>query len=250
MDRQRFSYIAHRNHQFCSPCSAETFDALLAPLDLQPGDKVIDLGCGTGGMAILLARRFAAQVLGVDLSPRMIDAASRRADAEPGEGTISFQTGDAAEFIADHGPCRMIVASGAGGLVPGAATMAETLRGLAAHLVPGGWLLHGEGYWKKPPSRSYLEALGAAEDELTSHAGNVAAGESAGLVPILAMTASEREWDVYEWTYSTAVESHLAEHPDDPDADAMRTRIRNWRRTYLTEGRETLGFGLYLYRKP
>ena len=58
------------------------------------------------------------------------------------------------------------------------------------------------------------------------------------------------EWDEYEWRYSRSIEQYLVEHPDDPDAEAMRTRIRAWRKLYLTGGRHYLGFGLYLFRTP
>jgi len=46
------------------------------------------------------------------------------------------------------------------------------------------------------------------------------------------------------------VERYVLDHPDDPDAAAMRKRIRTWRDGYLRWGRTTMGFALYLHRKP
>ncbi len=49
-------------------------------LDLQPGQRVLDIGCGTGRHAVPLAA-LGLQVTGVDLSPAMLERAAARADA-------------------------------------------------------------------------------------------------------------------------------------------------------------------------
>ena len=52
---------------------------------LGPGDRVLDLGCGTGALAVELARR-GCQVMGVDISPPMLTLAIRRVrEADLGE---------------------------------------------------------------------------------------------------------------------------------------------------------------------
>lgn len=50
---------------------------LLRLLEVQPGDNVCDLACGQGAVTQALARE-GAHVTGVDLSPRLIELASRR----------------------------------------------------------------------------------------------------------------------------------------------------------------------------
>ena len=45
-------------------------------LKLQPGMKVLDIGCGTGGSAFYLARKYGVDVLGVDLSSNMLAIAN------------------------------------------------------------------------------------------------------------------------------------------------------------------------------
>ena len=57
---------------------------------LEPGDQVLDLGCGTGALAIRLARR-GCQVTGVDLSPMMLDRAARRAQEIGLEGEVTWR---------------------------------------------------------------------------------------------------------------------------------------------------------------
>lgn len=46
---------------------------------------------------------------------------------------------------------------------------------------------------------------------------------------------------------ANAVERYVAAPPNDPDAPAMKARIDAWRALYLRWGRDTLGFGTYLF---
>ncbi|MFB4294199.1 class I SAM-dependent methyltransferase [Nonomuraea sp. ATR24] len=57
------------------------------------GDRVLDVGCGTGQISRLAARR-ARHVTGVDLSAPMLETARRLAAAE-GLGNVAFERGDA-----------------------------------------------------------------------------------------------------------------------------------------------------------
>lgn len=61
-----------------NPFKIIEFEALLAQVDVRPGDVVLDVGCGSGPQDLLLARR-AAQVIGIDVSASEIDRARARA---------------------------------------------------------------------------------------------------------------------------------------------------------------------------
>ena len=67
-------------------------ELVLDRLDPQPGDDVLDLACGTGALAELLAGR-GARVTGVDLAPALIETARERA-AEQGL-EIAYRVADA-----------------------------------------------------------------------------------------------------------------------------------------------------------
>jgi SAM-dependent methyltransferase len=71
----------------------ESGDALVKSLGVTAGLKVLDLGCGDGTTA-LPAARLGADVLGVDIARNLVDAGSRRAQAE-GLTNCRFQVGDA-----------------------------------------------------------------------------------------------------------------------------------------------------------
>lgn len=66
--------------------------ALIELLDPQPGERFLDVGTGSGGLA-LLAARTGATVTGVDVAPDGIARASERARTEGLEAT--FEVGDA-----------------------------------------------------------------------------------------------------------------------------------------------------------
>jgi ubiquinone/menaquinone biosynthesis methyltransferase len=56
---------------------------------IAPGDRVLDLACGTGDLALLAAAR-GARVVGLDLAPRML----QRAHAKTPDGRAAYVCGD------------------------------------------------------------------------------------------------------------------------------------------------------------
>jgi SAM-dependent methyltransferase len=249
MDHLKLSLVAHSSHHFSSPVSPETLDRVLALSGIERGWRVADLGCGPGSMALHLAERYGAEVEAIDRSAIMLDLARSRAAASPAGARLSFHWTDSADWLKDAEPCDLVMAVGAGVLVPGAVDNAVQIAALAAKLRSGGRLLWGESFWKAEPSAIFKAGLGPTAALYASHADYVAAGEAAGLTPLYAAVSSEQDWDEYAWRYSTAVEAYAAERPDDAEAQAMRARIQAWRKLYLAEGRRVMGFGLYLFGK-
>jgi cyclopropane-fatty-acyl-phospholipid synthase len=60
----------------------------------RPGLRVLDIGCGWGGMALTLAREYGAVVTGVTLSTEQLAAAQARAAAEGLSDRVSFELMD------------------------------------------------------------------------------------------------------------------------------------------------------------
>ena len=71
-----------------------------------PGERVLDLGCGTGNAA-LLAARAGATVTGVDPAPRLLQVARGRAEAEGLD--VDFRPGEAAAIPLSDGSVDVIV---------------------------------------------------------------------------------------------------------------------------------------------
>jgi SAM-dependent methyltransferase len=74
----------------------ESGEALVSKLGIEPGLKVLDLGCGDGTTA-LPAAELGANVLGVDIARNLVEAGNRRAQ-EQGLANLRFQEGDASNL--------------------------------------------------------------------------------------------------------------------------------------------------------
>ncbi len=92
----------------------DVFDTMIAPhggavlelLDPQPGERVLDVGCGFGTTALEVAQSVGSDgwVHGVDLSSVMIERAQQRA-ADSAMTNVSFEIGDAqVDTLAPHEP--------------------------------------------------------------------------------------------------------------------------------------------------
>jgi SAM-dependent methyltransferase len=69
---------------------------LIGKLPINSGDKVLDLGCGTGNWTILAAERVGlhGEVLGVDRDTESLERAERRRDTHPLKKIIRFERAD------------------------------------------------------------------------------------------------------------------------------------------------------------
>lgn len=73
---------------------------IAAKLALAPGQRVLDIGCGWGGMAIFIARRVGAEVLGITLSEEQLALARRRAEAAGVSDRVRFELIDYRDLAA------------------------------------------------------------------------------------------------------------------------------------------------------
>ncbi|MHA6718947.1 class I SAM-dependent methyltransferase [Sphingomonas sp. RS6] len=64
---------------------------IVAKLAIEPGMKVLDIGCGWGGMALYIHQHTGAEVLGVTLSEEQLKIAQARAEAAGVADKVRFQ---------------------------------------------------------------------------------------------------------------------------------------------------------------
>lgn len=124
---------------------------IAAKLTLAPGQRILDIGCGWGGMAITLAKLEAVEVLGITLSDEQLALAQQRAEAAGVTDRVKFELIDYRDLAArEPGRFDRIVSVGMFEHV-GAANF-ETFFRAAANLMTadGVMLLHTIGRFGKP----------------------------------------------------------------------------------------------------
>ncbi|MEM6907092.1 MAG: cyclopropane-fatty-acyl-phospholipid synthase family protein [Pseudomonadota bacterium] len=73
---------------------------IAAKLALRPGDRVLDIGCGWGGMAIFLAKNYDVTVTGITLSEEQIDLARQKVREAGVADRVQIELVDYRDFAA------------------------------------------------------------------------------------------------------------------------------------------------------
>ena len=113
--------------------------ALRPWLDVKPGTRVLDVGCGVGRWSRLLAAR-GAQVTGVDLSPTMVDQAQRRAVAEGVADRCRFRVQDLSRLDIE-GQYDLVLGVTVLQHILDPELLHAAVRGMGARLAPGGRMI-------------------------------------------------------------------------------------------------------------
>ena len=145
----------------------------LERLEIGPGTRLLDVGCGIGGPS-RLAATYDAQVTGIDLTPEFVDAATALTERVGLSGTASFVAtpGEALPFDAGSFDAALMVHVGMN--IPDKLALFHEVRRV---LAPGGWfavfdqMRTGDGAlpypmpWAEDRRSSFVETVG----EYTAH---------------------------------------------------------------------------------
>lgn len=86
---------------------------IASKMDLHPGQRVLDIGCGWGGMALYLHQKFGVEVLGITLSEEQLKVAQERASNEGVADKVKFELIDYRDLAErDGGQFHRIVSVG------------------------------------------------------------------------------------------------------------------------------------------
>jgi SAM-dependent methyltransferase len=107
--------------------------ALWEELAAAADGPILDLGCGTGRVALHLARR-GHQTVGVDIDPELIAVLDQRAEGLPLRGVV----GDARRFELDEEIALALAPMQLAQLLADSGERVECLDCIARHLAPGG----------------------------------------------------------------------------------------------------------------
>jgi phosphoethanolamine N-methyltransferase len=120
---------------FMAPGGEGNVDNLVWGLDVR-NRRVLDIGCGLGGPAFVLAEKYGAEVVGIDIDPRLVEHAERRAGDRGLSDRATFETVEPGPLPIEDGAFDFILISGAMTQIEDKhAFLTECLRVLR----PGGW---------------------------------------------------------------------------------------------------------------
>lgn len=148
-----------RDRAFTTLC-----EAYLDRLKLPPSAQVLDLGCGTGVVARAVARRegFSGRVVGIDHSPRFVEAARRLAAEEGVDKRVEFEVGDAHALADADGRFDAVIAHT---LISHVTEPLTILKEAARVVRPGGMVAIFDGDYASLTYACPDRALGKAMDE-------------------------------------------------------------------------------------
>ncbi|MEV0847008.1 class I SAM-dependent methyltransferase [Streptomyces sp. NPDC049954] len=239
---------------FHGPLSEERAARIVARLAAVEPASVLDVGCGWGELLLrVLAAAPGAEGVGVDLDAEDLER-GRRLARERGLAARVRYVEESARGTG-RGPADVVLCNGAGQALaePGRPEryLPELFAALRSLVNPGGRVLLGEGFYRRPPTGAELSRMwpGATAEEHPSLGVLVDAAVAAGFRPLWTETASDSEWEEFESGYRAAREEWLAAHPGHALAPEVARAVDTQRSAWLHGYREVLGIA-YLTLVP
>jgi precorrin-6B methylase 2 len=237
-----FYAVAERDHELQNPTSADKIRLLGERLRLTPETRVLDVGAGKCGPAVLLAREFGCRITAVERAPEFTAAARQRVEAAGVADRVEIVERDAAEAELGHEVYDVAMCLGASFVWNG---LDGTLAALGPPVRPGGAVVVGEPFWRRWPLPDGVDDQGYVPLAATTER-----FEGGGLRLEGLIASSEDDWDRYESLHWRALEEWLAANAADLDAPRIRELHQRYRNDFLTWVRDLLGWAIFLGRKP
>jgi ubiquinone/menaquinone biosynthesis C-methylase UbiE len=175
-------------------------DELYARCHLAEAQEVLEVGCGVGVGPVYIAKRYACQVIAIDLSEKMLSWARKRARREGVSDRISFRQADVCHLpFEDDRFDAVIVESVLAFVADKQAALAELIRVTK----PGGYIGLNESYWTEQPSAETLaDSFYGTLDIVTESEWRAiweATGLAERLVQVRPLTAKQELKDRIQW---------------------------------------------------
>jgi len=208
--------VVERDSVFMNPMRPEKFLGLASQLGLGPGDRVLEIGAGRCGPALLLAREFGCSVTAVEPHEPFLEVGRDRVAAAGLTDRFEFVHTSGRGFAIEPSRYAAVFCLGATFAYDG---LVGTLETLSAAVRPGGHVVAGEPYRisDEPVHGMHPWSLPEIFERF----------EERDLPVVWFVRSSIDEWDEYTSVHLRDLLEWEISHPDDAD------EVRGWRREQL-----------------
>lgn len=243
MNKHKFNSIAHGHLAYCSPINDEMIDEVSYLMQLEPGMSIADIGCAKAEILMRMADLCQVRAFGIDTNERYLHEAQEAIAQRMPAADITLLQQDALHHGYETESFDAVMCVNSTELY---GTYDKAVMEIAKLTKAGGMVLMGDYYWRNQSKSELTDEFNVTKDYRDA----IEVGLQEGLTPLFASISTQVDLDRYIWSQSYAVEMYAVEHPEDDDNAQLLHRVRTMRNLYVEYGHETLGFGLFLFRKP
>lgn len=237
--------ISERYLELINPTSPEKILAAGRVADLQPGQHVIEFGCGYAAPLALWAQAYGITGVGVDIRPAVCERARTLLSAKGLADKVEVICANAATFAFEPAAFDVAACIGATFIWPNC--LSDALYAMRRAIKPGGHVIIGEVFWNDPHLVS-PEIL-AREKSIGPEMDIYAKARAAGFEVIYVLHSNTDEWDHYNAENWRGLSDWLDENPDHPDYAQALAHLREDQDNYAAYERQHLGWALYVMKQ-
>ncbi|KAJ9676819.1 hypothetical protein PVL29_022025 [Vitis rotundifolia] len=229
---------------FVSTGGIETTKEFVGKLDLKPGQKVLDVGCGIGGGDFFMAENFDVEVVGIDLSINMVSFALERAIGL--KCSVEFEVADCTKKSYPDNTFDVIYSRDT---ILHIQDKPALFKSFFKWLKPGGKVLISD-YCKRagPPSSEFAEYIKQRGYDLHDVEAYGEMLRDAGFIEVIAEDRTDQFLHVLHRELN-AVETNKNEFVQDFSEDDYNEIVDGWKAKQMRSSSGEQRWGLFIAKK-